>query len=89
MRQIAGFGGPVFRLQFTADGKGLVACSSDKTVRVFNPADGASLRVLSGHNDWIYSFALSTDGKTLASGSWDGELRLWNLADKASRSWDV
>lgn len=81
VRQIAGFGGPVFRLQFTVDGKGLVACSSDKTVRVFNPADGASLRVLSGHNDWIYSFALSTDGKTLASGSWDGELRLWNLAD--------
>src|SRR5918997_1491764 len=81
LRQIAGFGGPVFRLQYAADGKGLVACSSDKTVRVFNPADGASLRVLSGHNDWIYSFALSNDGKTLASGSWDGELRLWNLAD--------
>jgi WD40 repeat protein len=79
IRNIGGFGGPVFRLQFHPDGKRLIACSADKTVRVF--VDFAPKLTLSGHQDWIYTFALSGDGKTVASGSWDGEVRLWNLDD--------
>jgi WD40 repeat protein len=81
VRNIGGFGGAVFRLQYNGEGKQLIACSADKTLRVVNPADGANLRTLTGHNDWVYSFALSPDGKTVASGSWDGEVRLWNLED--------
>jgi WD40 repeat protein len=81
VRNLGGFGGPVFRLAFLPDGKQLFACSADKSVRSFNPADGATLRTFSGHNDWVYSLALSADGKTLASGSWDGEVRLWNVED--------
>jgi WD40 repeat protein len=81
VRAIGGFGGPIFKLQFTPDGKQLIACSSDKTIRVFDPAKGEALRTLQGHNDWVYTFAITPDGKSLASGSWDGEVRLWNLAD--------
>jgi WD40 repeat protein len=81
VRAVGGFGGPVFKLQYAADGKEIVACGSDKAVRVVDPAKGSVLRTLSGHNDWVYTFALARDGKTLASGSWDGEVRLWNLAD--------
>src|SRR5262249_31718314 len=87
IRAIGGFGGPVFQLRYTPDGKQLVGCSADKTVRVFNPANGSKVRTFQGHNDWIYAFALSADGKSLASGSWDGEVRLWNFADeKPSRT---
>jgi WD40 repeat protein len=76
---MGGFGGAVFRLQYHPEGKQLVACSADKTVRVFN---GTSLRsTLQGHADWVYSVAISRDGKSIASGSWDGEVRLWNFAD--------
>lgn len=81
VRQIGGFGGPVFKLQITPDGQQLVACGSDKTVRIFTQSSGAAVRTLSGHTDWVYAFAISPDGKSLASGSWDGEVRLWNLAD--------
>ncbi len=81
IRAIGGFGGPVFRLQYHAEGKEIVACGGDKTVRVVDPSNGKMLRTLSGHNDWVYTFALSSDGQTLASGSWDGEVRFWNLAD--------
>ena len=81
VRQSAGFGAAVFRLRFTADGKALVACSADRSVRVINPASGATVRILPGHADWVYSLALARDGKSLASGSWDGEVRLWSLAD--------
>jgi WD40 repeat protein/mono/diheme cytochrome c family protein len=79
VRSLGGFGGPVFQLRYHPDGKQLLACSADKTVRVY--ADNSQRLVLNGHGDWIYSFALSPDGKTVASGSWDGEVRLWNLAD--------
>jgi WD40 repeat protein len=81
LRAIAGFGGAVFRIQYQTDTKNLIACSADKTLRVFDTSNGNAVRTLSGHTDWIYSFAISPDGKTLASGSWDGEVRLWNLAD--------
>lgn len=82
VRQIGGFGGPVFKLQYVgADGKTIVACSSDKTIRTFDPTDGKAKLNMSGHNDWIYAFAVSPDAKTIASGSWDGEVRLWSLAD--------
>ena len=76
---VGGFGGAVFRLAYTPDGKRLVACSADKTVRVF---EGNSQKLsLSGHKDWVYSVGVSRDGKTIASGSWDGEVRLWNAED--------
>jgi WD40 repeat protein/mono/diheme cytochrome c family protein len=81
VRQIGGFGGAVFKLQLTPGGKELVACGADKTVRVFTADNGAAVRSLSGHTDWVYTFAIARDGKSVASGSWDGEVRLWNLAD--------
>jgi WD40 repeat protein len=80
VREISGFGGTVFKLRNSPDGKSLIAASGDKTVHIFD-SKGSSLCKLQGHNDWIYALAISPDGKTVASGSWDGEIKLWNLAD--------
>jgi dipeptidyl aminopeptidase/acylaminoacyl peptidase len=80
IREVGGFGGTVFRLRYSPDGKTLLACSADKAVHVFD-AKGSSLRKLQGHTDWIYALAVSPDSKTVASGSWDGEVKLWNSAD--------
>ena len=76
---VGGFGGAVFRLPLSSDGKTLAATGADKVVRVFE--DFNPKHALSGHTDWIYSLAFAPDGKTLASGSWDGEVRLWSLPD--------
>ena len=76
---LGGFGAPIFRLISHPDGHRWIACSADKTIRVF--ADGGQKLALNGHEDWVYALALSPDGKTLASGSWDGQVRLWDLAD--------
>ena len=64
-----------------ADGKLGVACSADKSVRVFEPASGKIVRTLEGNTDYVYCVAVSKDGKTAASGSWNGEVRLWNMED--------
>ncbi len=79
VRVVGGFGGPVFKLQYSPDGKTLAACSSDKVVRLFE--NFTAKHSLSGHADWVYSLAISPDSKSIASGSWDGEVRLWNVAD--------
>ena len=80
IREIGGFGGTVFKLRYSPDGKNLLAAAGDKTVHIFD-AKGSRHRKLQGHNDWVYALAVSPDSKTVASGSWDGEVKLWNLAD--------
>ena len=81
IRDIGGFGGTVFKLRYSPDGKNLLACSRRQDGPRLQAPPARQLRKLQGHNDWIYSLAISRDGKTVASGSWDGEVRLWNLAD--------
>ena len=81
IRETGGFGGTIFKLRYSPDGKTLAACSGDKSVQLFNAANGSRIRSLPGHRDWVYAVEFSADSKTLASGSWDGEVRLWNLAD--------
>lgn len=82
IRNMAGFGGVVFRLVVSPDGKTLAACSADKTVRLFDP-EGKPIRTLEGHKDWVYAIAFSQDGARLASGAWDGEVRAWQVSDGA------
>ncbi|WP_158633405.1 WD40 domain-containing protein [Tautonia sociabilis] len=86
VREIGGFGGPVFDLKVFADGQSLAACGSDTVVRLFNPADGAQKHAMQGHGDWVYRLAVSPDGSCLASGCWDGTVKIWNVADGALKS---
>jgi WD40 repeat protein len=80
VREIAGFGGEVYRVVVSADGR-IFSCSSDKQAREHKVADGAAVRAFAGHNDWVYSVAFNPATKKLATGSWDGEIRIWNADD--------
>ena len=55
IREVGGFGGTVFKLMFTPDGKNLLGCGADKLISVFD-AKGSSQRRLQGHSDWIYAW---------------------------------
>jgi WD40 repeat protein len=63
---------------FTADGKTLMSCSFDKTIRVWEMPAGRLIRTLTGHTDVITSIALSSDEQVLISGSWDESVRIWD-----------
>ena len=66
---------------FSPDGKLLVSCSVDKTVKVWDAVSRRLIRTLEGHTDSVTSVAFSPDGKTIASGGSDQTIKLWDAGD--------
>ncbi|MDB5335907.1 MAG: repeat-containing protein [Planctomycetaceae bacterium] len=66
-------------LAYTPDGTRLVSVSDDRSVRVWNLADGKALHTLTGHTDWIMALAIRADGRYAATASYDQTIRLWDL----------
>ncbi|GMW00568.1 MAG: hypothetical protein AMXMBFR84_17050 [Candidatus Hydrogenedentota bacterium] len=71
-------------LVWTPDGKYLLVGCSDGAIRVYSPATGDCVRVLSGGKGKIRSLSISGDGRYMMSAgghlwSQQADLRLWNL----------
>jgi WD40 repeat protein len=65
---------------FSPDGKTLASAGKDKTIRLWNVANGKELRRLVGHKGAIHSLAFRPDGNILASAGEDRVIRLWHPA---------
>ncbi|MCY7323671.1 MAG: caspase family protein [Phormidesmis sp. CAN_BIN36] len=68
-------------VEFSSSGKLLASASADKTIKLWNIADGSQIRTLTGHRDRVTTLSFRNDGKLLASGSADKTIKLWNVAD--------
>ena len=64
-------------LAFSPDGNTLASSSDDKTVRLWNVADGSLRFTLSGHRYRVTAIAFSPDSKSLATAV--DEVRLWDV----------
>jgi WD40 repeat protein/tRNA A-37 threonylcarbamoyl transferase component Bud32 len=78
---LTGHEGEVHYVCYSPDGTRLATASADRTVRVWDAADGHCLLVLQGHEGEVNCVAFSPNGQRLVSTSDDGTLREWNLTD--------
>jgi WD40 repeat protein len=75
-----GHSGSVYSVAFSPDGHTVLSGSGDNTLKAWNTATGALLRIFEGHSDYVWSVAFSPDGTRVLSGSSDKTLKLWDVA---------
>jgi WD40 repeat protein len=73
----SGHSGRVTGLVFSSDGDMLASAGDDKTIQLWNVAQGRQIFCLRGHTGAVRAIAFSPDGSHLASGSDDHTIRLW------------
>ncbi|KAG2111742.1 WD40-repeat-containing domain protein [Suillus clintonianus] len=59
------------------DGRRMVSCSKDRTLRLWDLNTGDVMKKMEGHYDKVRSLAVSRDGKLIASGDKRGEFIAW------------
>ncbi|MDA1017499.1 MAG: WD40 repeat domain-containing protein, partial [Planctomycetota bacterium] len=85
VRLIPGHVGSVNGVAYTPGaGTQLVSCGTDKTVRLWNLADGAAVRSFAGAADVVSSVVVSADGATVVAASADKSVHTWTLATAAA-----
>lgn len=82
---IAGHTADVVSVAASSTGQMFASASTDKSVRILNPANGQTIRTLAGHLQPLTQVVFSADGAQLASSDAVGEIRLWNSADGATQ----
>jgi WD40 repeat protein len=70
----------VTRIAFSPDGRTLVSCGEDATVRIWNAENGKTVRLLSGHDGAVRCVTFSPKGNTIVSGGLDRTVRVWEAA---------
>ncbi|MBV9020681.1 MAG: protein kinase [Ktedonobacteraceae bacterium] len=68
----------VWSVAWSPSGKRVASASSDKTVQVWDAANGDHSYTYSGHADSVYALAWSPDGKHIASASNDMTVQVWD-----------
>lgn len=68
----------VWGASFSADGRFVVTCSSDRTARVWT-SDGELLAIARGHQGMVRSAVFAPDAGSFLTASDDGTARLWGL----------
>ncbi|MDH3582984.1 MAG: hypothetical protein OER86_02085 [Phycisphaerae bacterium] len=65
-------------LRFSFDGDRLASASTDRFVKIFDPANGELLQVLEGHTDHVLSVDWNRTGRSLATAGADQVVKVWD-----------
>lgn len=80
IKVLSGSTKPIYSCVFSTDGTQAFTGGHDGTVRVWDVATGAQLKVMTGHSDWVWGLAAHPKLNVVASASHDGTVRFWNPA---------
>jgi WD40 repeat protein len=67
------------RLEFSPDGRWLLSCGMDATIRLWDLHTGQEVRRFEGHEERVDCIDFSADGRRFLSASWDWTIRLWDV----------
>ncbi len=68
----------VYDVAYSRDGRRVVTCGWDETVRIWDSASGNRSDLLGRHDSFVRAVAFSPDGRQIASASQDNTVRLWD-----------
>jgi WD40 repeat protein len=81
----AGHTSSITSVAFHANNTLLVSASKDRTLRLWNPANGQLYKALEGHTAWVQGVTFMAQGTRVASVGADASVRLWDLSDPAKK----
>ena len=77
----------IFDLAYSPDGRRLLTGSFDRSLRLWEVAEGMEVRRFEGHTDQVFVAAFAPDGRRFVSGASVGDpaARLWDLGSAPAR----
>jgi len=71
--------GVTYSLDYSPDGRYIVASGTGKLIELWDARSGALLRTFAGHTAVVRTVVFSPDGKQAASGSEDRSIMIWDV----------
>jgi len=65
-------------IAYSPDGRRIVTCAADRTIRVWHAYTGAELACIHGHTGEVTCVCFSPDGQRILSAAEDGTARVWD-----------
>ena len=82
--RLSGHNAGVYALAFSPDGRTLATAGHDRSIKLWNWAEGKELSTLQDRVGIVKSLAFSRDGAWLAYAGSDNSMRIWDVARRRS-----